>query len=119
MSRTANHLFHWYARSAFTDSTTGVKMFRRELFPSFQLEARNVGWAVMFEMAIRAQLLDLELGEVPIISIDRLYGGKSIFKLGPWVVEYLRWFLWGAKELRRASGRPRACQLAGVGNLGR
>ena len=26
----------------------------------------------------------MKLGEVPIVSIDRLYGGKSTFVLGPW-----------------------------------
>ena len=42
-----------------------------------------------------------------IISIDRLYGGQSTFKLGPWVWEYLRWFRWGARELRRKKGPRR------------
>ena len=29
---------------------------------------------------------------------DRLYGGESTFSVGPWVVEYLRWFLWGMRR---------------------
>ena len=44
---------------------------------------------------MKAQLAGFRLGEVPIISVDRLYGGTSTFKLGPWVIEYLRWFVWG------------------------
>ena len=40
---------------------------------------------------------------MPIISIDRLYGGKSTFKLGPWVGEYSRWFLWGLRRTRQAT----------------
>ncbi|HYA95633.1 MAG TPA: hypothetical protein VEC95_05110, partial [Terriglobales bacterium] len=84
------------------------KLFRRSLFDSLHLEARPVGWAVTFEMAMKAQLAGWQLGEVPIISIDRLYGGKSTFRLGPWTGEYLRWFIWGWRHLRRVpqSERP-------------
>jgi hypothetical protein len=83
-----------------TDATTGIKMFRRELFQTFDLQAK-VGWAVIFEMSIKAQARGLKLGEVPISSIDRLYGGQSTFKALPWVKEYLKWFAWGIWYLRR------------------
>lgn len=106
-SRLANRLFCILAGSALSDATTGLKMFRRAVFDRLNLEAKPVGWAVAFEMSIKAQLLGLKLGEVPVTSIDRLYGGKSTFRLGPWLVEYLRWFWWGAIQLRRASGCKR------------
>src|ERR1700719_339711 len=95
LSFSANWLFHRVCGSPFTDATTGIKMFRKEIFPALKLESRPVGWAVAFEMAIKAQHVGLRLGEVPIVSIDRLYGGESTFRLGPWVTEYSRWFLWG------------------------
>lgn len=107
LSRTANRLFHLLAGSALSDSTTGIKMFRRDLFERLDLQSRPIGWAVTFEMAMKAEAAGVRMGEVPIISIDRLYGGKSTFRLGPWVWEYLRWFLWGARELRRTKARPR------------
>lgn len=108
LSRFANRLFHRMAGCVLSDATTGIKLFRRSLFPSLNLEAKPVGWAVTFEMAMKAQLAGWSLGEVPIISIDRLYGGKSTFSVGPWTVEYLRWFVWGCRNLRRvpASQRP-------------
>jgi dolichol-phosphate mannosyltransferase len=108
LSRFANRLFHRMAGCVLSDATTGIKLFRRSLFPTLKLKARPVGWAVTFEMAMKAQLAGWKLGEVPVISIDRLYGGKSTFKLGPWTGEYLRWFLWGCRHLRRvpASERP-------------
>jgi dolichol-phosphate mannosyltransferase len=108
LSRTANWLFHFVIRSPFTDATTGGKMFRRELFERFHLESRPIGWAFAFEMAIKAQLLGLRLGEVPLISIDRLFGGQSSFRLGPWFTEYLRWFLWAVRQTwrQKASQRP-------------
>jgi glycosyltransferase involved in cell wall biosynthesis len=102
LSRTANRLFSRIAGSALSDATTGIKMFRKSVFDELALESKPVGWAVAFEMSIKAQLRGLKLAEVPIVSIDRLYGGKSTFKVGPWTTEYLRWFVWGATRLHRA-----------------
>lgn len=105
LSRAANWLFRRLSGLQLSDATTGIKMFRPELFERLNLEARPVGWAVAFEMAIKAQLAGLRLGEVPIVSIDRLYGGKSTFKLGSWTAEYLRWFVWGWRQSNRAHRR--------------
>ncbi len=106
LSRIANRLFRWLAGVAFTDSTTGIKMFRKKTFENLKLEAKSVGWAVVFELAIKAQSERMILGEVPIISIDRLYGGASTFKLGLWLKEYLRWFFWGIAHLRKSKIKP-------------
>jgi dolichol-phosphate mannosyltransferase len=100
LSYWANWLFHNMAGSPFTDATTGIKMFRKEIFSKLNLESRPVGWTVAFEMAIKAHHAGLRLGEVPIVSIDRLYGGESNFRLGPWVKEYSRWFFWGMRRNR-------------------
>jgi dolichol-phosphate mannosyltransferase len=121
LSRVANQLFSTVCGSQFTDCTTGIKMFRRSVFEQIRPQAKPIGWAVTFEMAIRAELAELTLGEVPIVSIDRLYGGTSSFRLGPWFVEYLRWFIWGASRLA-AARRTRRHQVASprrhVGSLG-
>src|SRR5256714_13566184 len=108
LSRTANWLFYRVARSPFSDATTGCKMFRKSVFDRFGLESRPIGWAFAFEMAIKAQHFGLALGEVPLVSIDRLFGGQSSFKLGPWLVEYLRWFFWGVRKAlsKRTWRRP-------------
>jgi len=108
LSRIANRLFHRIAGCVLSDATTGIKLFRRSMFSALNLEARPVGWAVTFEIAMKAQFAGWKLGEVPVISIDRLYGGESTFRLGPWTGEYLRWFLWGCTHLRHvpASERP-------------
>lgn len=109
LSRTANRLFHWISGCVLTDATTGIKLIRRSVFDQLRLEAGPVGWAVAFEMSMKAQLAGLKLGEVPIVSIDRLYGGESSFRVGPWAVEYLRWFVWGSMRLRN---RPMARRAA-------
>ena len=102
ISRIANKLFCILSGSALTDTTTGIKMFRKKIFKKINLEANSIGWAFIFEFAIKAQKANMKLGEVPIVSIDRLYGGKSTFVLGPWVKEYLRWFIWGIINLPRS-----------------
>ncbi len=107
LSRTANRLFHSFSGCVLTDATTGIKMMRRSVYYQLHLVSRPVGWAVAFEMSIKAQLAGLRLGEVPIISVDRLYGGESTFRLGPWTIEYLRWFFWGARHLRLRSNTKR------------
>lgn len=99
LSKIGNKFFHLLSGSVFSDTTTGIKMFRKDIFDKIKIESKPVGWAVVFELAIKAQALGLKLGEVPIVSIDRLYGGKSTFSLGPWFKEYLRWFFWGIKHL--------------------
>ena len=107
LSRVANKLFHKFAQSPFSDATTGIKMFRKDIFFKLDLQSRPIGWAVAFEMAIKAQHAGLRLGEVPIVSIDRLYGGSSSFQLGPWFFEYLRWFLWGLCQSWKKSSQPK------------
>lgn len=102
LSRLANWAFCRLSGLRLTDATTGIKMFKPELFERLRLEARPVGWAVAFEMAIKAQLAGLKLGEVPIVSIDRLYGGKSTFALRTWTSEYLHWFVWGLRQSLRS-----------------
>lgn len=100
LSRIANKLFIIFAGSAMTDSTVGIKIFRREVFGRIKLECNPVGWAFAFEMAIKAQLMGLKTSEVPIVSINRFYGGTSTFKLKRWITEYIRWFVWGLVHVR-------------------
>ena len=82
-------------------------MFKKSIFETINLEAKPVGWAVVSELAIKVQRAKMKLGEVPIISIDRLYGGTSSFSAGPWIKEYLKWFLWGARHLHFKGYKPK------------
>jgi dolichol-phosphate mannosyltransferase len=106
MSRAANWLLNTASGTGLSDSTTGIKMFRRADFPNLSRDAKSVGWAIAFEMAINAQLAGLKIGEVPIISIDRLFGGQSTFRLVPWVMGYIGYFATAMAKLPRAS-RPK------------
>ena len=101
LSRSANRLLRILSGVALTDSTTGIKMFLRRDFERLTQDTKSVGWAIAFEMAVRAQVLALKLGEVPIISIDRLFGGKSTFRLVPWIVGYMDYFVLAIRKLPR------------------
>jgi len=107
ISKMANNLFRVFSGTSLTDVTTGIKMIRKRFFDKLTIESNPVGWAVVFEMAIKAELAGVKMGEVPIVSIDRLYGGTSTFLLGPWFKEYLRWFFWGIKNLRGLKSRQK------------
>lgn len=99
LSTTANNIFHVLSGSSLTDPTFGVKMFKRAKFNELNLESKPVGWAISFEFAIKAQAAGWNLGEVPLISLNRLYGkGKSSFRLS-WIMEYMKWFLFGVTKL--------------------
>lgn len=95
LSTTANKILHIFSRSQLTDQTFGVKGFTKTLFESVHLESKPVGWAWSFEFAIKGQIAGAKLGEVPLISLNRLYAGSSSFNVLPWVKEYLKWFYWG------------------------
>lgn len=99
LSRFANKLLCTLSGSVLTDATTGIKIFKRKVFEDIPLESKPIGWAFIFELAVKAQYKGLKLGEVPIVSIDRLYGGKSTFLLRLWIKEYLRWFIWAVIHL--------------------
>ena len=101
LSRLANWLLIHASGTGLSDSTTGIKMFRRADFEALSRGAKSVGWAIAFEMAISAHLLGLKLGEVPIISIDRLFGGQSTFRLIPWVLGYFGYFATAMTKLSR------------------
>jgi len=99
LSTTANSIFRVLSGSSLTDPTFGVKMFKRSKFNELNLVSRPIGWAVSFEFAIKAQAAGWKLGEVPLISLNRLYGkGKSSFRLN-WIAEYMNWFLFGIRKL--------------------
>ena len=100
LSKVINKLFYWLCFSAFTDATIGIKMFRRNIFNKIKLESKPIGFAFAFELAIKAQLANKKLGEVPVVSLNRLYGRKASFAM-PWVREYSKWFFYGLKNINK------------------
>jgi len=100
LSRTANKLFKILTKFPLTDSTTGIKMFKKKMFQSISLESKPVGWAFAFELSIKAYLANYKLNEVPYKMINRLFGGTSSFRVFSWVKEYSKWFFWGIIKIK-------------------
>ena len=81
VSRIGNYSFFIFSNNCFLDSTTGIKMFKKGLLKRIERESKPVGWAGIFEITLKIQTdPQILLGEVPVISLDRIYGGKSNFK---------------------------------------
>ena len=93
LSFTANRTLWLFSGAALSDMTTGLKMFNKVDFPKLFQNNKSTGWSFAFDMAVNAQSAGLRLGEVPIVSIDRLYGGKSSMRLIPWIIAYSRFFM--------------------------
>jgi len=95
----ANKSFCLITRFPLTDLTTGIKMFKKNFFKEIQIETNPIGWVFAFELSIKAYVMNYKVGEVPFISIDRLFGGNSSFKLAKWLNEYLKCYLWGLRKI--------------------
>ena len=100
-SRLANNLFQSLTKIPFSDCTTGIKLMKKKVWNSINLESKPIGWAFSFELSIKVYLLNYNIGEYPLKSVDRLFGGSSTFKFGLWLKEYLKWFLWGLIEIKK------------------
>ena len=101
LSKIANKSFYFLTKIPLSDCTTGIKMMKKSLWKSIQLESKPIAWAFAFELSIKAYLNNFKIDEYPLKSVDRLFGGSSTFKLGPWVKEYLKWFIWGYKKIKQ------------------
>jgi len=105
LSYTANKVFYFLCDTKLTDATVSMKMYRRTIFEKIKLES-DIGWSVSFELAFKSHLNNLKITEVPIISINRFYGGTSSFRLWSWSMAYTKLFLWGIRKLH-AKGKLR------------
>ncbi len=99
LSLLANRSFSMITNFPLSDLTTGIKMFKKDFFKNVEIQSNPVGWVFAFELTIKAFIMNLKIGEVPLISVDRLFGGESTFKLGKWVKEYLKCYFWGLKKI--------------------
>jgi dolichol-phosphate mannosyltransferase len=101
LSRIANKAFNYLSKIELTDCTTGIKMFKKNVWKNIDFQSKQVGWAFAFEFSIKAYIGGYKTSEYPIKSVDRLFGGSSTFKFGPWVKEYLKLFIWGINKIRK------------------
>ena len=101
LSRSANKIFNLLSNIPLTDCTTGIKMMKKKVWNNIEFKSNPIGWAFAFELSIKSYIQDYKITEYPIKSVDRLFGGSSTFKLGSWIKEYLKWFIWGLIKTNR------------------
>jgi len=99
LSRLSNFIFNKLTKSQLTDFTTGIKMMKKQVWNSIEFNSKPIGWAFAFELSIKAIIANYKVCEIPFKSVDRLFGGKSTFKVGSWTLEYLKWFFYGILKL--------------------
>ena len=99
LSRLCNFIFNKLTKSHLTDFTTGIKMMKKQVWNSIEFNSKPVGWAFAFELSIKTIIANYKVCEIPFKSVDRLFGGKSTFKVGAWTFEYLKWFFYGILKL--------------------
>jgi len=99
LSRFSNFIFNKLTKSQLTDFTTGIKMMKKQVWNSIEFNSKPIGWAFAFELSIKTIIANYKVCEIPFKSVDRLFGGKSTFKVGAWTLEYLKWFFYGILKL--------------------
>lgn len=77
------------------DSTSGFKCFKREVLAALNLDAvQSTGYAFQIEMNYRAWKRGFEVGEIPIVFVDRVAGES---KMSPAIVREAVWRVWGLR----------------------
>jgi dolichol-phosphate mannosyltransferase len=106
LSAWGNLLFQRLTGLPIADPTYSFKLYSRPLLDSIQIEGRG-GWAISFEMAIKAHLAGFRMAELGTVWVDRQLG-ESKFRLGLWLPEYLKLFFWGFWRInvKRCRGVP-------------
>jgi hypothetical protein len=70
-------------------------MFKKNILEQISFKNRSNGWVFAFELSIKAFLLNKKIGEIGLLSVDRLFGGASTFKPIPWIKDYFKCYWWG------------------------
>jgi dolichol-phosphate mannosyltransferase len=79
LSRGANGFAHLVLGLRARDTTAGFRCYRREVLESIDLqEIRANGYSFLIEMLFRCQQAGWQVGEVPIVFVNRLRGASKI-----------------------------------------
>jgi dolichol-phosphate mannosyltransferase len=99
LSKWGNGAFQALTGFPISDPTYSLKMYRRGLLNSVTVESEG-GWALSFELSIKAYLQGFRLTEIGTVWVDRQFG-KSKFRLTGWFPVYAKWFFYGLWEINR------------------
>ena len=88
------------------DCTSGFKCFKREVIEAIDLDRiKSDGYSFQIEMNYRAMELGFNLGEIPIIFIDRHAGSSKMSRRIVWEAVFMVWKLKMGSMFRKAAGK--------------
>jgi dolichol-phosphate mannosyltransferase len=93
VSRVANYLAAVLLRPRVSDLTGSFRLYRREAFDRIMDQVVSTGYVFQMEIIVRARKMGLEIAEVPITFVDRLFGESKLGSME--IVHYLHglWML--------------------------
>ncbi|TKS58507.1 MAG: glycosyl transferase family 2 [Nitrospira sp.] len=100
LSRGGNFILWRLVGSQFGDTTTSIKMYRREFLEKHPITTHAAGgWALSTELAMKAAVNDYKLGEVVLSPHNiNLIRGLSRFKVVKFLPHYLKWVMYGIRN---------------------
>jgi glycosyltransferase involved in cell wall biosynthesis len=101
LSRTAGLTLHWLAGVPTRDVTNSFKMYRTAFLRNVHFESTG-GFEIGMEAVVKAHLSGRRIAEVPSVWTDRV-AGRSRFRLLKWLPNYLRWYCYAFRRVRRPS----------------
>ncbi|KAI0561596.1 dolichyl-phosphate mannosyltransferase [Gracilaria domingensis] len=78
VSRVANYLAHIILRPRVSDLTGSFRLYRRKCFDSIMNQMEAKGYVFQMEIIVRAKRMGLDVREVPITFVDRLFGESKM-----------------------------------------
>jgi dolichol-phosphate mannosyltransferase len=90
----------WFAKLTglpLSDPTYSFKLYSRRLLDAITIETEG-GWAISFEISIKAHLAGFRMAEIGTVWLDRQLG-ESKFRLAGWLPVYLKLFAWGCWKI--------------------
>lgn len=100
LSRGGNFILWRMVGSQLGDTTTSIKMYRREFLESHPITTHSSGgWALSTELAMKAAVNGYRLGEVVLSPYNiNLIRGLSRFKVIKYLPHYLKWVVYGIRH---------------------
>jgi hypothetical protein len=80
-----------------SDPTYSFKLYSRRFLDAATITTEG-GWAISFELSIKAHLAGFPMAEVGTLWLDRQLG-ESKFRLAGWLPVYLKLFAWGCWKI--------------------
>ena len=95
--RTASYTLFKLSSIPVRDASNGFRLFSKNLLEKVKIESK-LGFAYSLELLVKCNRLKMVIEEVPAKWEERSIG-KSNFKILNWLNEYLRWYIYGPKNI--------------------